>query len=422
MSRVTAGSVLLGVLLASTPTLATTAAQVCDPAVTTLCKVKDQDGVNDNVMHVTDGSVLDVGTKEFQIPSNLALDAGSGMVTILAGTLRIQKLAHLRARQPLNGGSGGTIVVRTTGDIIVENSSSQTGDIDVTGDSGGIVSLTAGGNVTLNGPINAQSLNPGTIDLTTVPPTLIAAFDGGSVDVTGNLITANQFGGMNVSAPGHGGAGDLTITSTGNMTLAGDLDLRGGEGSAGFLYVQSMAGSVTTSGAIRLGGLCVAGVCSTSDPTCLLPFIDNACGDGGSGNITAAVDVSINGIVDGSSSAIIPGSLSPMSPISGTAGDFTVQAQHDVTLTKNVTFVGASAGATPNAQPGNGGGDPVEFDAGHDFVQGSGVTVDASGQAGVGTSGGNVVVSAGNAATLRNMYANSGDGGGSGSGIDVTAG
>ena len=280
--------VLLVALVVPARTHATTADEICSPAANP-CLVS-------SARSITPGSVLDFGTRTLQVKPTGSLIVGGGSMTILAGSVRVEGGGNLTGT--VANGVVASVKITTTGDIRVDGGSS-VGRIVVAGtDIGGNIELRPGGNADLLGFLDARGDGPGgaggviTVvaggNVTLGGTTMLR---GGSLGI-GGLITV--LAGGAVSMPGSvlanaddGGEIDFEALG-GDVTLTGNIDVSGGGnyGDGGFLsFIAS--GSVALRGMVSGGGAgsAIEGGGSGADLSATAT----------SGSITVASSVSING-------------------------------------------------------------------------------------------------------------------------------
>jgi len=244
---------------------------------------------------VTTGSVLDFGTRAVVVAASGRLDAGAGSMTIKAASLVLQPGARLLS-------TGGTIDVTVTGTIAVQTGAAFA-RIDASGSSGGNVSLTAGGAITIDGQLLADAT--------------AAAGDGGEIDVDGAAATLSGAGKISAVGGRSGTGGDVFITAeTTDVSLAGTIDVSGLDG-----------GSVTIEGN-RDARLVAGGVVNAKSAA------------GGSGD---EVDVTAdNGVV------VITGDILASSggnlDFGGNGADVAIEAGTDITVDGTIDAGGAGAG------------------------------------------------------------------------------
>jgi cysteine-rich repeat protein len=204
-------AVLLAALLAPSAARATTADNLCAPAANPCTW-------SGNIL-VDPGSTLDFGARDLIL-------TGSGIIRV-NGTDTLTIKARRVTFQPGTGGrirgntttASPTINIQTTEDIVFQRSGLSRGRIDIRSETtGGSINLVAGGNVDMAGEILAQGT---TVDA-----------DGGlfSITATGN-VTLN--GDIDVSAGADAVGGDISVEAGGNV-VAGTttpeplFDARGG--------------------------------------------------------------------------------------------------------------------------------------------------------------------------------------------------
>lgn len=211
-------------LVSVRPVWATTANDICNPSADP-CRVTTR-------VTVTDQSIIDVGTRELRIEGGGALAAALGAAAAGNYTVRAGRLTILNNGALLAEGSasrnGGEITVEA-GEITVD------GRIAVTGGSGGSVSLTGTGRVTIGGSGTGPTITVSRLANEGEGGELLVR--GGTVVVTGNV---EGIGGLS------GFGGDITINSTGDLTVSGDINAEGGDGGT----VELSAGVGTGAGNI----------------------------------------------------------------------------------------------------------------------------------------------------------------------------
>ena len=164
---------LVFVALLSTPAFATTADDVC-PSAANPCTVSA-------AVTADPGSVLDFGSRQLDVTPTGSITIPTGLLTINAGSVRLETHGALLGGQTPDG-TGANIKVTTTGDVRIETGASgdaridvsavnNPGEVDVlaggavyilgrinaigtgTNGSGGIINVSAGGNLTLSGSV-----------------------------------------------------------------------------------------------------------------------------------------------------------------------------------------------------------------------------------------------------------------------------
>lgn len=173
-----------------------------------LCAPSADPCVVSTVITATPGSEFNLGQRELRINSGGAIDVGSGTMTIRARSLNMLTGSFLRARPTSSSEPGGIVNLFLEQATIV-------GTIDASGSPGGQVVLAASGPVTVSGSIaaNARSSSEvgGSLDIS-----------AGEANITGTLAA---FGG-NFEGLG----GDVTVTTTGSLTISGTIDATGADG------------------------------------------------------------------------------------------------------------------------------------------------------------------------------------------------
>ena len=307
MRRISLISILV-CMLAVSPARAIPADDASD-----ICAPADDPCLVNTAYEVADGSVLDFGSRTLQLPggSGKKLDVGTGTMTILAGSVIV------------NGGSGilgkgGIITILATGDVEVLRAGSSRGRIDVSDlISPGLITLTSGGNVVIDGTVTAAGTGIesglGGIDLTAA----------GNVTFSGELLASG--GGLDIG-------GDILISAMGTVTGNGKVDCSGGDG--GDVIIAGDAGVVLDSGAqIEVKGT----------------------NDGGSSG-----DIDVSSMGDVEIAAPISAIGATGIDIAGDGGDVFVSAEGSVTLTGAMDL----SGAVPDGDGGS-----LDVTAGLDLLQ-----------------------------------------------------
>jgi cysteine-rich repeat protein len=232
---------------------ATTANDIC-PAAADPCLVTTS-------RTVTPGSTLDFGARALQVRPTGRLVVSGGTLTILARSVRLEPGGDIDGM--VGQGFGATLRIEVTDFISVEASGSSVATIDVSanttpgqidliaggnvdvagrlsadgtgvGGSGGIITISAGGRITLDvvnlrggvpglgGSLTAFAMGPVSVN----DSILASGGDGGDIDIesgTGSITTATGAT-MTVSGGGtYGDAGLLTLTAANNITLNGEM-------------------------------------------------------------------------------------------------------------------------------------------------------------------------------------------------------
>src|SRR5688572_10540294 len=266
----TVAGLLCAWLAGASPALATVAGEVCPPAADP-CVVPQG-----STIQVTDGSILDFGTRALVLPSGSGtrISIGSGSVTILAGSLTLNPGSSIDGSPTCPNNppfpTGGNLTVTVVGDVSVLRDGNRQASIDVSNCAvPGSMRIGAGGTIRVDGILTAQGKQSGAgfgdIDLTatgdvTIPGMISAAggaeSGGGDVFVTaGGEI--NVSGALDVSGADGGSialvAGDRILTTVGGLQSRLDARAISGGGSGGILDLQA-GGDLTLNSPVHLQG------------------------------------------------------------------------------------------------------------------------------------------------------------------------
>ena len=290
--------------LAGREALATTAADV--PCL--LTSPAPMPCIVNSTFAVAAGSILDFGTRALTIGSQGELNAGGGNMSIIAAAVVVQAGGGLFSR-------AGNIDVTTTGDIRIEASGNSRGRVDVSGPSGGFVTLTAGGNLVVVGQLLAvgdlASGGGGSIDVTGTNVTIsgrVSAIGGGQTGFGGDVSVAAVIGGVTISGTIDTSAADggsITVDSDGDLTVTDSARLDGNAGAAGSadtMDLSSFAGSISLAGVITghapgsstLGGGTGADLCVDASGTITNDASIDMSG-GGPGGLGGSVEFTTDG-------------------------------------------------------------------------------------------------------------------------------
>jgi len=196
----TAAAGIFLLLAGAMPALATTANDLCASNANP-CTVASN-------VPISDGSVIDVGSRTLLITSNGTLNLGDGSMSIVAGTLTMQNGGRILAQV---GSSSGTVEV-DAGTIQIA------GQIQARGTPGGTVELVSSGALTISatGKVVASS----------------SALDdsGGAVTLEGADVTVA--GEIDVMGGTEGSGGDIAMAATAVLMVSGSVEAQGGDGGA----------------------------------------------------------------------------------------------------------------------------------------------------------------------------------------------
>lgn len=344
---------------------ATTAADVC-PGDADPCELT-------RTVTVSTGSTLDFGARTFVIRApNGRLQVGGGdTLAITAGSMIVETGANARLRSAPGSAGGCAVDVETSGEFAVRRVPGPVLAIDFSSSAAACqLTVTAGGDVTINGEIQARGTGPD-------------ADGGGSIILSaGGAVTIGE----RILADGSVFGGSLEVSARGPIVLApsGSVDV---SDAFGFGNVALIGESdVSIGGRIDVKGTAFEGFC----------------GDGGFVDVFAGGDVTIDGTI------LATGAPIPLEGCSG--GTLGMQAAKSIFVNGTLDF---SSG--PDGQ----GGFLEEITALEDFVSTGSISVHGNGTFGVG---GDVLVFAGRRAHLGGTVDLNGGAQGGGGNVRVQAG
>jgi len=302
-------SLLVLTTLAARPSLATVASDICSPSANP-CVVSTTKGV-------TPGSTLDFGSRALDVQNKGKLVVGSGLMTILAGSVRVESGGDLVGSTTQD--TGASIKVMTSGDIRVETGGNGDGTVDVSaGLSPGEIDLIAHGNVVVNGSLDSNASNN--------------QGSGGVINVSadGNVTIA---GPISAKAGLLGLGGEITARAGGTLTTSALIRADGGDG--GDVELDSLNSDVTTGADVNASA-------------------GGTFGDGGTVTVLAGRDATVNGnfLLPAAGSDIEGGGTGGDVDVEGTAGTVAINGDID------------SSGAAPDGDAGE-----VDIVAGLDYTQ-----------------------------------------------------
>jgi cysteine-rich repeat protein len=297
---------------------ATTADDICAPDAEP-CVVAQGAAVA-----VTDGSVLDFQGRTLVLSagSGTKLDAGSGAMTIIAGSITLNPGSALLAR-------GGAITVMTSGDLSVLHAGAASARIDVSDFvAPGSITIDVGGAIDMQGVVSARgsgaSAGSGTIAVSALGDVTISGeidAQGGGDDLGGDVIIEVPAGNLLISGPidvtgGEGGTIDAlaggSITTIASAVARLDAKATGPEGDGGSVDLATINGDIEvtipiwTQGSDGVdfgGGGGYVTIDAAEGSVALLGPIDvsgaSPDGDGGDVDVTAALDLTQTGPVTG---------------------------------------------------------------------------------------------------------------------------
>jgi len=280
-------------------------------------------------------ATFDFGGRAVIFEQGAKLVAGNGTLSLLLGSLTLDPGAALIA-------PGGTINVSAVGDVMLKRSGNARAKIDVNqAIAPGLVTITAGGDVTIEGNLESRGLNneggAGALDVF-----------GRSVKIAGELL-----------APGGtlGDGGSIALqTSDGGVVVSGVIDASGGFG--GQIAMEVVGGGVTT---------------VTSNQASKLDV--RATGSGGDGGV---VEINATGDVTLAAPVLGRGSSAGSEDFGGLGGDLEISSERSIVIEASAPI------DLPGAVP-EGDGGSVALTATLDIEQRGAIT--ANGRATFGAGG-----------------------------------
>lgn len=388
--------------------------------------------LTDPIEVTNQGCEFDLGGRALSIEKNFQIKR-TFIRVVNAGNITITDTGRLKARGDFalssnNGvtepiGPGGLVSLTSTGTIRVD------GQIDVTGDSAGLVRLDAAGDVLL---ANGSLING--VGITSFPDLGMQFTDGGELDVvsdtgtvtlsgevvltgsnqgTGGIVDLTAARNIVVNKPvlvsgGGGDGGEFSALAGDNITIIGNIDADSKVG-AGFGGLISM-----TAGADEIGGIVAGGGVDVNGAGLLMrgSYTDQFAGDGGEVDILALGNIRFFGsgvAVRGGAGTNFDGSGGTLTLDSGDAGFFTLgPTDGNIELDGIIDLGSGNAG---------GSGGTVDLSAGRNLTITATITVNGF------DSGGEVSGNAGQAITANGVInANATNMTGDGGIIDFEAG
>jgi hypothetical protein len=210
-------AVMLGTLGSASPADAQcNATQLCAPGanpceITAACTVPA-------------GATFDIRPRALIVREGKALTVGTGAapLTIRAGSILFEKGGRILVNGTTGSmGSGGGVILQATTTFTMESQGGTNSRIEVVGESsGGTVEITAGGAVSINALILANSSSPNGF--------------GGLIDVVSETSTV-EFHGLGLQAAGGGNGengasgGAVGVFAQGNINVNAPIDVSGGD-------------------------------------------------------------------------------------------------------------------------------------------------------------------------------------------------
>lgn len=307
---------------------------------------------------VTAGAVIDFGTRSVVLQRTLdiqALPGGNiGSFTLKAGNFSITGVGQIKGNASAHSAGSATIQVVNN---IQLNGTAANGTVRFPGQDGGVLNLiTTVGSVSATGRINLSGdgiiASGGTLSITSA----------GNVTLNGDLM---------LPGGAQGAGGSIDISAGGNVTTTGIIDLTGGEAGAGFLDVIASGNvslgetDMSANGDAGDAGLATFDIGGSFTQTARFRGrgADNGenCGDGADVDVTALGNITLNGemdirgrgldcaggflALDGESVFLQGQLLMSGTGTEGEGGDLDVSARTLISLTGTVQIDGGDSGA-----------------------------------------------------------------------------
>jgi hypothetical protein len=249
------------------------------------------------------GCEFDLGGRALSIEKNFQIKR-TFIRVVNAGNITITDTGRLKARGDFglaSGdfiGPGGVISLTSSGTIRVD------GQIDVTGDSAGLIRLDAAGDVLL---ANGSLMNG--LGITSFPDLGMNFTDGGELDIVSDTGTVTFSGEVVMKGANQGTGGIVDVTASRNVVVNKPIDVSGGGGDGGEFAALAgdhitIAGNIDadskigagyggfiglTAGADEIGGVVPGGNVDVNGAALLLrgSYTDQFAGDGGEVDILA---------------------------------------------------------------------------------------------------------------------------------------
>ncbi|MEO6028973.1 MAG: hypothetical protein ABIR79_19080, partial [Candidatus Binatia bacterium] len=173
------------------------------------------------------GCDFDLGGRALSMERNFQMN-GTGFIRVFnAGNITLTSTGRFQARGDfvLQNGSistGGLISLTSTGVISID------GKLDVTGDSAGTIRLIAAGSVTLQPGSEIKGSG-----ISSFPDLGMLFTDGGELDLVSNAGNVTIAGDVTLGGSNQGTGGFVDVTAAGNLSVTRPVDLSGGGGDGG---------------------------------------------------------------------------------------------------------------------------------------------------------------------------------------------
>ena len=294
-------------------------------------------------IEVTEGACdFDLGGRSLSLQRNFQMRGAPGYIKVFnAGNITLTDTGRFQARgdfvkqppPPATGFSvgGGLISLTSTGVITIN------GKLDVTGDPGGSIILTAAGDVLLQP--GSEVTGNGISDF----PDLGMLFtDGGDMTITANAGNVRMKGDVAMRGANQGTGGFIDITAAAELEITRTVDLSGGGGDGGE-FTAAVGDNIKITANI---------VCDSFVGGGFGGLIDLSAGEDVLGGIVAGGGVDVNG-----GAFLLRGSYTDQ--LSGDGGEV------DILSLGNITFRGAGVAIRADAGTNfDASGGTVSFDSG----------------------------------------------------------
>ncbi len=319
---------------------------------------------------IANGATLDFGSRALVFDRLGRFDVFGGSMDILAGSVTLKAEGGPCAL----AGASGTVRITAQGDVQVQRAGNTAACIDVKGDPGGDVDITAGGNVVIQGVLEARS---------TVEDNF-----GGDVVISGLQVTLDLRSEVSVRGGQITNAGSLDVDAPAGIVARGRIDGMGGDGGEVILTSLGLGGDVVISNEAtielqaRIGGGFGGGISIDAEGSATLggtirmrgESSGEDVGDAGAVDVLTGVDIFLTA-QDFDLTGVPP---------DGAAGSVDFDAGRDIVLSQKIDAAGngleSSGGAVLLVATRNLTLDAIDVSGG---TQGSGGSVDAEAWCGV---------------------------------------
>ena len=253
-----------------------------------------QDGGNGGTVTIEGGGKVQLSGRTY---ANGANGGDGGTVSVTADTGSLTIVGDVQATGAIDGGNGGTISLAASSDSVVAQATAAitavTNDTDGTG---GMITVTAGLDITV----------AGTVD--------VSGGDAGSMEICADraIIVQGALNANGLRTDDSGAGGSISVDAGTQAQLLSAISANGSVGgNGGSIEATALFGDVTVAKSIQAKGVSPGGVGGsialtaegsvTMQPTATLSArSDAADGDGGSIDLEAGIDITVNNQIDAS--------------------------------------------------------------------------------------------------------------------------